>query len=179
MSTVQSREECAFWLYSAMFTTYGLRDMYEPGLKQLKLCCYQFQRLLSAFLPHLFEHMVGEGIVVEMFVIGWFQTLFLYVDALPPATRDRIWDIFFFERSWKIFFRVGIAIMELAMPALLKVRTAPSPPTPASLLFVSHSLPRPWLRRPLDLTRVPVCACMPSTAEDGRAHAVPDRVPAA
>ena len=142
MSTVQSREECAFWLYSAMFTTYGLRDMYEPGLKQLKLCCYQFQRLLSAFLPHLFEHMVGEGIVVEMFVIGWFQTLFLYVDALPPATRDRIWDIFFFERSWKIFFRVGIAIMELAMPALLKVRTL-LPSIPASFRFFRTRSPRP------------------------------------
>ena len=52
--------------------------------------------------------------VPEMFVVGWFQTLFTYLTVLPSETLDRVWDIFMFERDWKIMFRLGLALLEVA-----------------------------------------------------------------
>jgi hypothetical protein len=38
---------------------------------------------------------------------------------MPIATVSRIWDIWVVERSYKIFFRVGTAILFLSQPILL------------------------------------------------------------
>ena len=84
------------------------------------MCCHQFGRLLEALLPALHAHFEREGVFVEMFVIGWLQTLYLYLEALPEAVRDRVWDVFLFERSWKIFFRLGLALLQRAEPKLLR-----------------------------------------------------------
>lgn len=54
-----------------------------------------------------------------MFVVGWFQTLFVYLAVLPKATVDRIWDIFVFERDWKIIFRVALSLLQLAEPNVI------------------------------------------------------------
>ena len=56
---------------------------------------------------------------MEIFSIGWIQTLFLYVEAMPAHTIDRIWDIFTYERSWVIIFQVSIALMRLAQEEIL------------------------------------------------------------
>ena len=49
------------------------------------------------------------------------QTLFLYLEALPEDVRDRVWDIYIFEASWKIFFRLGLALLKRAEPSLLQL----------------------------------------------------------
>ena len=38
---------------------------------------------------------------------------------MPRETLRRIWDVFVFERSWKILFRVALALLALAEPELL------------------------------------------------------------
>ena len=38
---------------------------------------------------------------------------------MPSATVCRMWDIWLVERSFKIFFRVGTAILFLSQPILL------------------------------------------------------------
>jgi hypothetical protein len=68
-----ARELAVFWLYRGMLEGLGLARMYEPGLYQLKLCCFQFDRLFEALLPRLYRHFDEQGVSVEMFVIGWFQ----------------------------------------------------------------------------------------------------------
>mmetsp|Transcript_22268 Transcript_22268/g.28831 ORF Transcript_22268/g.28831 Transcript_22268/m.28831 type:complete len:134 (+) Transcript_22268:1-402(+) len=57
--------------------------------------------------------MEQQGVITEMFAVGWFQTIFMYMDSMPFTTIRRIWDIFFFERDWKIIFRVGLALLKL------------------------------------------------------------------
>jgi hypothetical protein len=49
------------------------------------------------------------------------QTLFLYLEALPEDVRDRVWDIYIFEASWKIFFRLGLALLKRTEPSLLQL----------------------------------------------------------
>ena len=91
----------------------------SSGLQRLQLSCYQFRRLLESFLPDLHSHFVETKIVAEMFVVGWFQTLFVYLAVLPKATVDRIWDIFVFERDWKIIFRIALSLLQVAQPNVL------------------------------------------------------------
>ena len=70
-------------------------------------------------LPVLADHFEHHDLNVGLFALGWFQTLFLYLPSMPSATVDHIWDIWLVERSLKIFFRVGTAILFLSQPTLL------------------------------------------------------------
>ena len=45
--------------------------------------------------------------------------LYRYIPALPKETLYRIWEIFIYERNWKIFFRISLAILELYENQLL------------------------------------------------------------
>ena len=105
-----------FWMAVALFEVYDLKNLFSPGMNRLQLCCYQFQRLFESFLPELKKHFEQEKIVPEMFLVGWFQTVFVYLTALPRTTLDRIWDIFIVERDWKIVFRIALALLLLAQP---------------------------------------------------------------
>jgi hypothetical protein len=75
-------------------------------------------RLLEVYCPELQQTLQSDGLSLEIFTIGWIQTLFLYVEAMPAETIDRIWDIFIAESSWVIIFQVAIAIIRLATSSL-------------------------------------------------------------
>src|SRR3546814_152170 len=77
---------------------FGRAFQYDPSMSQLPVYCYQFDCLLSAFLPECHKHMIKRGVPSEMYLVSWFQTLFVYVDALPVETINRIWDIFMYEK---------------------------------------------------------------------------------
>jgi len=102
-----------------MLTTYGLQHFYWPELRCLKTCCKVFERLVEIKLPVLADHFDHHGLNVGIFALGWFQTLFLYLPSMPTATVCHMWDIWLVERSFKIFFRVGTAILFLSQPILL------------------------------------------------------------
>lgn len=111
--------ERAFWLLVSLFENYGLRQMFGPGLQKLHMHCFQFQRLIEIVYPKLAEHFDSEKVMVEMFIVGWLQTLFLYLNKLPSATLDRIWDIFLVENSWKIMLRVSLALLHRSEPYIM------------------------------------------------------------
>ncbi|RLN52092.1 hypothetical protein BBJ28_00003851 [Nothophytophthora sp. Chile5] len=110
----RTEAESAFWLLVTLFERYGLHEMFAPGLHTLHVHCFQAQRLLELAQPKLAEHFAQEKVPVEMFAVGWFQTLFLYLNVLPAASLDRIWDIFLFEKNWKIMLRVAVALLQLS-----------------------------------------------------------------
>lgn len=85
----------------------------------LRLKIYQMSRLLEVYCSELYQLVEKEGISLEIFTIGWIQTLFLYAEAMPAETIDRIWDVFIVESSWVIIFQVAIAIIRLSTPHLL------------------------------------------------------------
>lgn len=112
-------EEAVFRVMDTFFTTYNLRHMYWPELRCLKTCCRVFERLIQIKLPVLADHFEHHDLNVGLFALGWFQTLFLYLPSMPSATVCHMWDIWLVERSFKIFFRVGTAILFLSQPILL------------------------------------------------------------
>jgi len=70
-----------------------------------------FQVILAAHCPDVFKHLVAEGVAPELFYCTWLQALFRgRVSAIESL---RIWDLFLFERSHKIFVRTAIAIFAL------------------------------------------------------------------
>lgn len=114
--------ETAFWMLVGLFENYGLRQMFSPGLDRLHQYCFQCQRLFEIGMPALAEHFEEEKVMVEMFIVGWFQTLFLYLNVLPRESLDRIWDIFLFENNWKIMLRVALALLQLSEEHILGKR---------------------------------------------------------
>jgi len=112
-------EETVYRVMHTMLTTYGLQHFYWPELRCLKTCCKVFERLVEIKLPVLADHFDHHGLNVGIFALGWFQTLFLYLPSMPTATVCHMWDIWLVERSFKIFFRVGTAILFLSQPILL------------------------------------------------------------
>ncbi|KAG7357036.1 Rab-GTPase-TBC domain containing protein [Nitzschia inconspicua] len=112
-------EEVVLRIMDTLFMHYNLRHMYWPELRCLKTCCRVFERLIQIKLPVLADHFEHHELNVGLFALGWFQTLFLYLPSMPSATVCHIWDIWLVERSFKIFFRVGTAILFLSQPTLL------------------------------------------------------------
>lgn len=112
-------EEAIFRFMDIFFTNYNLRHMYWPELRCLKTCCRVFERLIQIKLPVLADHFEHHELNVGLFALGWFQTLFLYLPGMPSETANRLMDIWLIERSFKIFFRVGTAILFLSQPILL------------------------------------------------------------
>ena len=112
-------EETVFRVMHTFLTTYNLRHLYWPELRCLKTLCRVFERLIQQKLPVLADHFDHHELNVGLFSLGWFQTLFLYIPSMPSATINHMWDIWLVERSMKIFFRVGTAILFLSQPILL------------------------------------------------------------
>jgi hypothetical protein len=112
-------EETIIRVMDTFFVNYNLKHMYWPELRCLKTCCRVFERLIQIKLPVLADHFEHHDLNVGLFALGWFQTLFLYLPSMPSATVCHMWDIWLVERSFKIFFRVGTAILFLSQPILL------------------------------------------------------------
>ncbi|TYZ68498.1 hypothetical protein PybrP1_001623 [[Pythium] brassicae (nom. inval.)] len=117
-AATRTEVETAFWILVSLFENYGLRQMFAPGLHRLQVHCFQLQRAFELALPELAAHFEHEKVVAEMFTVGWFQTLFLYLNVLPRASLDRIWDIFLLENNWKIMLRVAVTILQIAEPSV-------------------------------------------------------------
>ena len=49
---------------------YDLRGLFSPGLRRLRICCFQLEVLLSSRLPRVVAMMRRECIDVDMFCIG-------------------------------------------------------------------------------------------------------------
>jgi Rab-GTPase-TBC domain len=112
-------EETCFRVMHTFFTVYNLQHFYWPELRCLKTCCRVFEKIIHIKLPVLADHFEHHELNVGLFALGWFQTLFLYLPSMPSATVCHMWDIWLVERSFKIFFRVGTAILFLSQPILL------------------------------------------------------------
>ena len=114
-------EEEAYWLLYHLLISPKLkiRNLFTDGLPSLKLAQYQFQRLLEWFLPRLADHFHKHHITTDLYITEWVMTLFTY-KHIPPETSARIWDIFLLD-GWKFLFRIGLAILSLAQPALLSL----------------------------------------------------------
>ena len=82
-----------------------LSELWRPGMPQLKLRVFQFDRLVSAHLPRLRAHLRAVGLAPDVLASQWFFTLFAYV--VPTAWLPRLWDAVFHD-GWKAVYRVSL-----------------------------------------------------------------------
>jgi len=96
---------------------YGLRKQYVSEMPDLHLRFYQFSNLLTLHLPEVASHLIGLRITPMLYANEWFLTLFTY--TFPEKEVVQIFDLFFLE-GLPVLFRIGLAIMSLLKPKLIK-----------------------------------------------------------
>ncbi|GBB87750.1 hypothetical protein RclHR1_14230004 [Rhizophagus clarus] len=132
MMLMQMPAEDSFWLLVATIEEYMV-GYFTPTLSQVKIDSIVFEQLLYEHDPKLAQHLANNGVVPLMYMTQWFMTIFTM--ALPWASVLRVWDIFYFE-GVKLFFRIGLAILDCTKEHLLK-----NCPTNAEILGYLLHLP--------------------------------------
>lgn len=128
--------EDAFWLLVSTVDKY-LQGIYSSNLDRIRMHASVFEYLLSRHLPRLYKHLKKHDIAPIVYITPWFMTL--YTMSLPWPTVLRIWDMFYFD-GVKSLFRVGLAILYINQPQILKM--------PSSTDIIPHLLHLPPERFP-------------------------------
>ena len=70
-----------------------------------------FKQLVDGQFPRLTSHLDSLGVNVASVSTQWF--LCIFVNSLPLETCLRVWDIFLFEKSSSVLFRVALALVDI------------------------------------------------------------------
>lgn len=113
-------EEAAFWQLAAAMAspTLRLRELYAPGLPGTLRALFVLDGLVARRLPRLHRHLKAEGVEVGLVCQGWVMTLF--ARDFPFDLVVRAWELFLRE-GWKAVYRLCLALLRLAAPALLRL----------------------------------------------------------
>ena len=104
-----------------------------------------FDRLLRSRNPALAAHLDECGVLTEMYLFGWLQTVFL--KCLPLSAASRVWDLFLLEGT-PALYRVAAALLDLLAPTVLgrPGHTPPAQPDETiQLLTQPPAMRRHWL----------------------------------
>jgi Rab-GTPase-TBC domain len=107
-----------FELYAALFEGYRLRSLYDYTTGGIAVCAEVLMQLVSKRLPALAAHMRTIDFHLDLVVWGWFQTLLLAA-PLPYAVIGRVYDWWLTSGEFEVFFRVILALLQLAQSTLL------------------------------------------------------------
>jgi Rab-GTPase-TBC domain len=107
-----------FELYAALIEGYRLRSLYDYSTGGIAVCAEVLLRLVSKRLPALAAHMRTIDFHLDLVVMGWFQTLLLAA-PLPYAVIGRVYDWWLTSGEFEVFFRVILALLQLAQSTLL------------------------------------------------------------
>lgn len=115
-------EEKVYWLMQCLIDkilpkNYYAKDMLPIQVEQEVLSYYVCRRM-----PDLGQHLKKFDINYALFSTKWFICLFC--DVLPIETANRVFDCVFNEGN-KILVRVGLALMKILRPDLLKAHSFP------------------------------------------------------
>jgi hypothetical protein len=113
-------EEDIFWLFNTLLTGFKLKTLLRPGLKKLKLKCYQLACLMQNYLPEVAERLTELGLSTKMYAAKWFVTLLSY--ELPSELLVKVWDLFF-QSGWKVIFRVILALFSVVKKDLVRAES--------------------------------------------------------
>lgn len=130
---LQMPEEDAFGVLVRLMYVYDLRKHYIPGMEGLHLRLWQYDKLMSIYLPNLSKHFQNQGLLSNMYASQWFLTLFAY--RLPFGLVFRILDWLLGEGPI-VLFRIALAILKIHEKTLLNLEFEDL------LDFFKNSLPR-------------------------------------
>lgn len=113
-------QEClAFAIMCGLIDNLSLGRMWSPGVPQLKLRIFQFDRMFAEHLPELALHFKRIELTSDVFVSQWFLTLMSvnFINGGSISEQDSlnslllVWDVFLTE-GWKAIFRVGLHCLQ-------------------------------------------------------------------
>ena len=109
-------EEESFYLFYGLMTSTEYGELFKNDLAKLKKFFYIFERLISIFLPELYNYFIDNNIKVSFFMSSWFITLFTnayqYINIKNnPQILLKIWDLFFYE-DWKSIIITSISLLK-------------------------------------------------------------------
>ena len=110
-------EEESFYLFLGLLTSTKYGELFKDDLAQLKKFFYIFERLISIFIPELYNFFLDNNIKASYFISSWFITLF--TNAFPhieeknnPQILLKIWDLFFYD-GWKSIIITSISLLKV------------------------------------------------------------------
>ena len=118
---VMATEEECYWVLDTILRKLKLGKLYRPGLKQLKLRCFQLDHLLQTYIPALAQHLKSLKLTAKTYAARWFLTLLSC--ELPGPTVLVVWDLFL-QYGWKALFRVMLAMLNSVQTQLLQADAA-------------------------------------------------------
>ncbi|KAI9277999.1 rab-GTPase-TBC domain-containing protein [Sporodiniella umbellata] len=71
-------EEAAFAVLVRLMSHYGLRRQFIPKMEGLHERMFQWDQLLSLYLPNVDRHLKSQGVESSMYASQWFMTFFAY-----------------------------------------------------------------------------------------------------
>ncbi|GAA5978525.1 hypothetical protein JCM11641_007973 [Rhodosporidiobolus odoratus] len=110
-----SEEQC-FWCLTILCDRL-LPGYYSPSMYGTVLDQRVFEHLVQKCLPVLHDHFVRADIQLSVASLPWF--LSLYISSMPMVFAFRIIDCFFLMGP-KVLFQVGLAILKLNGPELMR-----------------------------------------------------------
>lgn len=119
-------EEKSFESFNALLTKSKYSKLIEKDFFLLKKYFYVFDRLLSIYMPEVFNHLKKNAIFSNFFIAPWFITLFTdSYSYLPkeqtPKTLLRIFDLFMLG-GWNAIINVSLSIIKHYESQLIKMK---------------------------------------------------------
>jgi len=112
--------EEAFFMLDTVLDSH-MNGYYSAGLLQLKQDSAIFDYLLKKQNIPVSSHLKSKNLNIDviLFTTRWFMTL--YTQSLCWETVVRVWDVFFLK-GIRFIFKVGLAILKLYTPKIIKIR---------------------------------------------------------
>ena len=116
-------EEESFYLFLGLLTSTKYGDLFKNDLAKLKRFFYVFERMISIFIPELYNFLISNNIKINYFISSWFITLFTnayqYIKVKDnPKIILKIFD-FFFLNNWNSIIVTSISLLKVYEPKIM------------------------------------------------------------
>jgi len=112
----ENDEEEAFYLLLGLFTSTKYGELFKNNLQLLKKFYFIFERLISIFIPELYNFFINNRINISCFITSWLITLFTNAYQhnnlkYEPKILIKIFDSFFFG-GWNSIIITSILLIK-------------------------------------------------------------------
>ena len=117
-------EEEAFFIFLLLMLGTVYPSLFINELEKLNIIFYQFERLLSHYIPEVYFYLKENKITPGFFASPWFITIFTdaFIDKKEINNKEtimKIFDLFIFE-GWEAIIKVGINLLKFNEIKILK-----------------------------------------------------------
>lgn len=104
-------EEDSYWMMYYLTEDYNMKGYYQKGFPELKCSYYKLLTLMKRYVPVVYNVLRNGKVCPDYYACQWFLTLF-YLNV-KQEVFVRILDVFLYERSFKIVYRIALALLKV------------------------------------------------------------------